>query len=274
MTAPTGDAIAETIGFIGAGKMAEAIACSLIRGGLPASRIIASDIAAERRETFARLGIRVTPHNREAAAVADTLVLAVKPQSMAAVLDGIAGATHAGALVLSIAAGIPAAFIEDRLGRVPVVRAMPNTPVLAGAGAVAIATGRHATDAHLDRAEAIFRGSALVVRVPESAIDAVTAVSGSGPAYFFLLVEAAVEAGVAEGLPRDIALALARQTLFGAGKLLVESGREPADLRKAVTSPGGTTEAALRRMQERGVFGAIVEAIRRAAERSRELRPA
>ncbi|MBN1418410.1 MAG: pyrroline-5-carboxylate reductase [Planctomycetes bacterium] len=270
----SGAAGGDAIGFIGAGKMAEALAGSLIRGGIPASRLVASDVAPERREALARLGIRVTPDNREVAGAAGLLVLAVKPQAMREVLEGIAGATRPGAIVLSIAAGIPAAFIEERLGALPVVRAMPNTPVLVGAGAVAIATGRHATEADLDRAEAVFRESALVVRVDESAIDAVTAVSGSGPAYFFLLVEAAVEAGVAEGLPRETALALARQTLFGAGKLLLESGREPADLRKAVTSPGGTTEAALRRMDERGVFAALVDAIRRAAERSRELRPA
>jgi pyrroline-5-carboxylate reductase len=173
--------------------------------------------------------------------------------------------------VLSLAAGVPIVVVEAAAPDRPVVRAMPNTAALVGHGAAAIAAGRHATPAHLDTAEQILAAVGTVVRLPEEHLDAVTALSGSGPAYLFLVAEAMVEAGVLVGLPRDVADGLVRQTLLGAATLLARSDEGPEALRAAVTSPAGTTAAALRVLESRGVRAAFLDAVAAAAQRSREL---
>lgn len=260
------------LGVIGAGNMAEAI----VRGGASAGvidpkAIVVSDPAADRRELFAGMGVAAVADNAAPAACGRVL-LAVKPQVMAEVLAGVAEAVGDDATVISIAAGIRTDFIWEKLGRRGrIVRVMPNTPMLVGAGISALCKGPTATDADLAWAERLFAASGQTVRVDEPMIDAVTAVSGSGPAYFFYLVEAMVTAGVAEGLSPDAALKLAVQTCRGAGELLARSGEPPEALRAKVTSPGGTTQAAIESMESAGVKDALVAAVRRAAARCREL---
>ena len=261
------------LGVIGAGNMAEA----LLRGALSANiidhtTVVAADPEFKRRQLFTReLGITSIEDNAVPAACPKVL-LAVKPQVMGDVLDGIAGAVRPDAVVISIAAGIRTDFIAARLGgKGRIVRVMPNTPMLVGEGLSALAGGQGAEDADLAWAQKLFAACGKTVRVPEPMIDVVTAVSGSGPAYFFYLIEAMVAAGVAEGLDPDIAAQLALQTCLGAGKLLVTSGERPEVLRARVTSPGGTTQAAIESMEAAGVKDALIAAIRRAAERSREL---
>lgn len=258
----------KTITFIGGGNMAEA----LIRGLLSAKagRIIATDVRAERLEQLQRTyGIETSSDNAASAAKADIVVLAVKPQKMSAVLEGLKIKSQ---LLISIAAGITTARIERELGGEPrVVRSMPNTPALVGAGAAALCKGRFATEADLATAERILSAVGIVVRTDEQQLDAVTALSGSGPAYIFYMAEAMIAAGVEAGLPEDVAKRLAVQTVFGAGKLLAESGELPSELRRKVTSPGGTTEAALKVKIDRGFAKIVAEAIHAAARRSREL---
>ena len=262
------------LGFVGAGNMAEAMLRGVTAGKfLPPEAVIASEPRAERREALAReLGVACTADNR-AAAACPRVVLAVKPQMMAAVLEEIAPAISADALVISIAAGVKASWIDQRLGgKGRIVRVMPNTPMLVGAGVSAVAAGPRATADDLDwtcRMLAAGGGSAVVVE--ESMMDAVTAVSGSGPAYFFYLVEAMIAAGVAEGLSPDVAAKLARETCLGAGKLLVDGGEAPEVLRARVTSPNGTTQRAIETLDAAGVKDKLVAAFRAAAERSREL---
>ena len=261
------------VGVIGAGNMAEA----LLRGALKANiidhnAVVVTDPEFKRRQHFTReLGVTALEDNAVAAACS-RIVLAVKPQMMAGVLDGIASAVGADATVISIAAGIRADFIAARLGgRGHVVRVMPNTPMLVGRGLSALAAGPGATDADLAWAAKLFGACGQTCRVDEPMIDVVTAVSGSGPAYFFYLIEAMIDAGVAEGLDRDTAAKLALQTCLGAAELLVTTGERPEVLRAKVTSPGGTTQAAIESMDAAGVKEAVIAAIRRAAERSREL---
>jgi pyrroline-5-carboxylate reductase len=200
----------------------------------------------------------------------DAAVVAVKPGDVAA---AVRTATEAGALrLLSVAAGVSTAAIEEAAGStVRVVRAMPNTPALVGAGAAAIAPGTAVRDDDLAWAEGILRSVGTVVRVPERALDAVTGLSGSGPAYVFLVAEALIDAGVLVGLPRDTSEALVRQLLVGAARLLDESGEPPAVLRARVTSPGGTTAAGLHQLERKAVRAAFVEAVRAATDRAREL---
>ena len=260
------------IGFMGAGNMAEALARALLAAGLPPESISASDVAEARRKLFSEsLHVAVTNDNRQVLAKSDVVIFAVKPQNMPELLAIISGPPH-GTLFISICAGVSTAFIEKELGGAPhVIRAMPNTPMLVGAGAAAVAKGKYATDDDLAVARAIFECAAKVTVVTEPLTDAVTAVSGSGPAYFFYLVEAMVDAGVKLGLTKDQALALARQTAFGAGKLLATSPDSPEELRRKVTSPGGTTFAAITKLDEAAVKAAIIRAIEAAAARSREL---
>ncbi len=264
----------KTIVFLGAGNMGEA----LIRGLLVArtvtpSQIIATDVRPERLESLAKsFGIRTSGDNVKAVADADVVLLAVKPQQMSAVLAPLKSVTSGRKLFISIAAGVTTARIERELGnKSHVVRVMPNTPALVGAGAAALAKGASATNEDLVTAEAILGAVGITVRVEEKLIDAVTALSGSGPAYVFYVTEAMIEAGVAAGLEETVARKLAIQTVCGAGKLLVESGEEPESLRRKVTSPGGTTEAALRVMSERKLTEIFAEAIQAAEQRSREL---
>ena len=261
------------LGVIGSGTMAEVI----LRGALVANvihhnTVIATDPRFPRRQLFTReLGVASVEDNKLAAACPYVL-LAVKPQQMAEVLGGIADAVSPETTIISIAAGVKTAFIRGRLGgKGRVVRVMPNTPLLAGAGVSALAAGEGASASDLDWPERLFGACGKTVRVEESSMDAVTAVSGSGPAYVFYLVEAMIEAGVAEGLDRDVATELAVQTCVGAGRLLAKTGETPQVLRARVTSPNGTTQAAIESMDGAGVFEAVVAAVRRAAERSREL---
>lgn len=260
------------VGFMGAGNMAEALARALFAAGFTKDASIASDVSEARRKFFEdAFHVAVTNDNRQVLARSDVVVFAVKPQNIHELLAIISGATH-DKLFVSICAGVSTASIEKSLGGAPrVIRAMPNTPMLVGAGAAAVTRGKYATDEDLALAIELFECAAKVVVVKEALMDAVTAVSGSGPAYFFYLVEALVEAGTKLGLPKDAALLLARQTAFGAGKLLAESPDAPEELRRKVTSPGGTTFAAITKMDEAGVKAALVKAVEAAAARSKEL---
>lgn len=254
--------------------MAEAI----VRGVLAAQvlrpwQIIAADPSVDRRELFAtQMGINTVAANAEAAADADAVLLSVKPQQMAAVLDELKPTLPASALVISIAAGISTGFIQDRLGgRRRVVRVMPNTPMLVGKGMAALSRGQFASEQDVAQVRRLLDAAATVMEVEESKLDAVTAVSGSGPAYFFFLVEHMVSAGQQLGLSEQEAHTLAVTTALGAAQMLVESGQSPQELRTKVTSPGGTTQAAIQTLQQRQVAEAIIEALQRAAQRSREL---
>lgn len=262
----------DVIAILGAGKMGEALLGGLLRAGLPARRLLASvrraDRAAALREQY---GVEVVTNPR-AAAAADTLLLAVKPQDMAGLLDELASHVRPGTLVISGAAGITTGFVEDRLPEgVPVVRVMTNTPVLVDEAMSALSSGRCASEEHLARTERIFSAVGKTVRVPESQQDAVTALSGSGPAYFFYLVEAMIDAGILLGLPRTVAHDLIVQTAYGAAVMLRDSGEHPVSLREAVTSPAGTTIAAIRELERHGVRAAMLAALEAARDRSREL---
>ncbi|TFH30158.1 MAG: pyrroline-5-carboxylate reductase [Myxococcales bacterium] len=266
--------VEHTIAFIGAGNMAGALIRGLIgTGTLPAGRIIAADPDQTRLSSLeAELGIRVTGDNSEAVEDATVVVLAIKPQVFGQVLPGLAAAVGPDTLLISIAAGISSARIERAFpANVRVIRTMPNTPALVGAGATAIAAGSHATDADLDLAETLFRSVGIAVRVPEEQIDAVTGLSGSGPAYVFAMVEALRDAGAREGLPEDTALQLASQTVFGAARLLLDEKEAPEVLRDRVTSPGGTTRAGLDALANAGFADTIRGAVRAATRRSAEL---
>ena len=262
------------LGFIGAGAMAEAIARAVLNAGrFPADAILAADINEERRALFRdEIGVNVTHAAIDVARDCDIIVLAVKPQQLPDVLSAIGPVVRPDQLIISIAAGAPLRRIEDACSaQARVIRVMPNTPMLVGQGMSALCRGRFATAEDLQTAADLCGCAGDTVIVEEKDMDAVTAVSGSGPAYFFYLVEKMVEAGVAEGLDPDIADKLARQTALGAARLLTASDESPAELRRRVTSPGGTTEAAMRLLTERGGGDAWLAAIRGAAERSREL---
>lgn len=260
-----------TVAIIGAGVMGETLLSGLIRSGTaPADLAVGEkrpERAAELREGY---GVDVVS-NLEAAA-AETVLLVVKPQDMTAVLDEIAPALRPGQLLVSLAAGISTALVEQHVpDGVAVVRVMPNTPALVDAGMAAISGGTHATEEHLARTEALLAATGEVLRVPEDQQDAVTAISGSGPAYVFLVVEAMIDAGVALGLPRETATALTLQTVTGAAKLLRETGEPPQDLRAKVTSPNGTTAAAIARFESLDLRGTFAAATRAARDRSVEL---
>ena len=264
------------LGILGAGNMAEAIAGGVVRGGiLPPSQILASDVSAARRDVFTRtLGIRAVDDNRHVARDARILLLSVKPQQMGDVLTGIADAIDPKTLLVSIAAGITTRFIESRLGEGRgwrIVRAMPNTPMLVGEGIVGLARGRHASEQDAALARKLFQGAAAVIDVREEQLDTVTAVSGSGPAYFFFLVEQMIRAGVELGLAPEQARQLTIKTALGAARMLAQSTDNPEELRRKVTSPGGTTQAALSYMEQHEFAGIIVEAIKAAQRRSKEL---
>lgn len=260
------------IAFLGSGNMASALIHGLLASGTSqADRIIASDLRADALEVLrTKHGIATTQDNARACA-ADLIVLSVKPQVLPALLAEIAPHVKASAVVISIAAGVPLAVMESQLQGRRIVRAMPNTPALVGAGATAIAPGAHATAEDLALARAIFESVGSVVETPESLLDAVTALSGSGPAYVFYLAEALVEAGESVGLPKQVAAELALQTVYGAAKLLHESGEAPAELRRKVTSPGGTTQAGVTKLDELAVKKAFEACVTSARDRGREL---
>jgi pyrroline-5-carboxylate reductase len=260
------------VAVLGAGVMGETLLSGLLRSGRQAGDLVVSERRPERaRELADRYGVDVLG-NIDVAAKADTLVLVVKPQDMGALLEEISSHVRPGALVVSLAAGITTSFIEQRLAAgTPVVRVMPNTPALVDEGMAAISPGSHCDEAHLAEAEALLRSVGHVVRVPEKQQDAVTAVSGSGPAYIFFVVEAMIEAGVHLGLPRATANELVVQTVVGAAKMLRETGEHPTVLRENVTSPAGTTAAAVRELEDHKVRAAFLTALEAARDRSRAL---
>ena len=261
------------LGVIGAGNMATAILRGILDSGLmPPEAVVAFDPSPERQRIMKdELGIACVDESSVAASCPYVL-LGVKPMVMEAALKTIADAVREDAVVISVAAGITSAFLDDKLGgRGRIVRVMPNTPMLVGEGMSALAAGPRATSDDMARVEQLFATGGAAVVVDEKDLDAVTGLSGSGPAYVFYLAEAMSEAGVAVGLSPEVASLLAKQTCAGAGKLLGQSDKSPRELREMVTTPGGTTEAAITHMEEAGVPDIVVAAIRKATERSREL---
>jgi len=263
------------LAILGAGNMAEAIARGLIGAEIYApAQLIAADVSAQRRELFAQtLGIQAVESPADAARQAQILLLSVKPQNMKQLLESIRPVIADDVLVVSIAAGISARFIEQQLAPrlVRVVRTMPNTPMLVGEGVVAMAPGSRATQRDLEAARRLFAAAATVIDVSEDKLDAVTALSGSGPAYFFYLVEAMIRAGQEMGLTQQQSHILATRTALGAARMLSTLGDSPQELRRKVTSPGGTTQAAISHMEQHQFAQIVVDAIKAAQARSREL---
>ena len=261
------------LALLGGGRMGEALLGGLLDAGYEPDGLAVAEVDADRRRDLEDRfkGVRVVPSAAWAVADAAIVVVAVKPQDVGSVLEQAATSLAQETLVISIAAGVKIATVEAAVPGRPVVRAMPNTPALVRRAATAIAGGRHATPAHLETAERVLGSVGIVVQVPEQHLDAVTGLSGSGPAYVFLVAEALIEAGVLAGLPRPTTDALVRETLVGAAQLLASGDDSPEALRAAVTSPGGTTAAGLHVLEQRGVRAAFLDAVRAATERSRQL---
>jgi pyrroline-5-carboxylate reductase len=261
-----------TIAVIGAGQIGETLLAGLLRSGWAAENLVATERRPERAAALAdKYGIRMV-ENPEAVKIADVLAIAVKPQDAAALMSELGPLVPAEKLVVSLCAGLPIQFFAKWLPEgTPVVRVMTNTPAFVDEAMTALSAGPHATGAHLDLAEEMFRPLGKTVRLPESQQDAVTALSGSGPAYFFYLVEAMTDAGILLGLPRQVAHDLIVQTAIGSAIMLRDSGEHPVRLREAVTSPGGTTIAAIREMENHGVRAAMLSALEAARNRAREL---
>jgi pyrroline-5-carboxylate reductase len=267
-------ALGKKIAFLGTGNMAEALVKGLLRAGTAsAAEITCAEPRAERRDEIAkRYGVAVTVDNHAATEEADIVVLSVKPQTMDQLLEEIAPAIDHRKLVISIAAGVPIQAIARKLGAgVRIVRTMPNTPALVGAGATALARGAHATESDLEQARALFQAVGLAVVVDEGHLDAVTGLSGSGPAFVFLAIEALADGGVKVGLARPVAMALAAQTVLGAAKLVLETGEHPGRLKDQVTSPGGTAIAGVHALEIGGLRAALIAAVEAASRRSHEL---
>ena len=259
------------IAILGTGRIGEALLAGLLSSGWT-DIVATSRSEARASELRERHGVDVTTANADAVAGAGVIVVAVKPQDMDALLAQIRDAVTPEQTVLTVAAAIPTAYVEERLpDGIPVVRAMPNAPSTVHEGMAGIAAGAHAGDGQLAVAEDVLSHLGRVVRVPESAMDAITAVSGSGPAYFALLAEAMIEAGILLGLSREISTTLVVQTMLGTAKQLRDEGMHPVELREAVTSPGGTTIAAIRELEQAGVRAAFLNAIQAAMTRAREL---
>ncbi|MEW5739158.1 MAG: pyrroline-5-carboxylate reductase [Myxococcota bacterium] len=265
--------IDKSITFLGGGNMASAIIRGLLRAGTPPERITATVRRGEKKtELEQAFGIRVLTDNLAAARDAEIVVLSVKPQAFDKLLTAIAPAIDARKLILSVAAGVPIAALERRLGAgARIVRAMPNTPCLVGLGATALSGGEHATGDDLKLAQAIFDSVGITTVVDESLLDAVTGLSGSGPAYIFLIIEALSDAGVKVGLSRHVALKLAAQTVLGSAKLLLETGQHPGHLKDQVTSPGGTAIAGLHTLEAGGLRTTLIDAVEAATRRAKEL---
>jgi pyrroline-5-carboxylate reductase len=262
------------LAILGAGKMGEALLSGLLRSGWRRPEDVIATVRREERgrELAERYGVPVTLDNAAAVRDAAIALIAVKPQDMEGLLAEIAGAVRAENLLISIAAGIPTAFIERRIPvTVPVVRVMSNVPVLVDEAMSVVAPGAHATEKHLAVAEEILSHVGRTIRLAEKHLDAVTATSGSGPAYFALLAEAMIDACILLGLSRDVATELIVQTMLGSAKMLRESRMHPVELREMVTSPGGTTIAAIRELENAGVRAAFLNAINAACERARQL---
>jgi pyrroline-5-carboxylate reductase len=266
--------LGKSVVFLGTGNMAEALLKGLLREGTAdPEEVVCAEPRQERREEIAnRYGVEVTGDNRAAVAEADLVILSVKPQVVEAVLAEISPAVDAGKLLVSIAAGLSISTLARGLpAGTRIIRTMPNTPALVGAGATAVTRGPHATEADLTVARALFEAVGTVVVVDEPLLDGVTGLSGSGPAYVFLAIEALADGGVKAGLPRAAAVTLAAQTVMGAARLVLETGRHPAELKDMVTSPGGTTIAGVQALEARGFRAALMEAVEAATRRSREL---
>jgi pyrroline-5-carboxylate reductase len=262
------------VAVLGAGTLGEALIVGLISGGWRRpDEIVATGRREERvNELREKLGVEATLSNADAVADAALIVIAVKPQDFDVLLEEIAPVVSPDQTVLSVAAAIPTTAIEERLPKgVPVVRAMPNAPAIVHEGIAGMCAGANADEPHLALAEEALLHLGAVVRVPEPYMDAVTAVSGSGPAYFALLAEAMIEAGILLGLGRDVSTQLVVQTMLGSAKLLRDEKMHPVELRERVTSPGGTTTRAVRELEQAGVRAAFLNAIQAAMERSREL---
>ncbi|MEA2476954.1 MAG: pyrroline-5-carboxylate reductase [Actinomycetota bacterium] len=254
--------------------MGEALVAGLVASGWrKADDIVVTGRRPERLDELAtRYGVKTTTNNAEAVTGAQIVVLAVKPQDIEALLADISATIGSDQTILSVVAAIPTSFVETRLGDgVPVVRAMPNTPSIVHEGMAGIAAGKHAGAEHLALATEVLAHVGRVVTVPEASLDAVTAISGSGPAYFALLAEAMIEAGILLGLSREISTELVVQTMLGSAKLLRDEHMHPVELREMVTSPGGTTIRAIRVLEQSGVRAAFLNAIQAAMERSQEL---
>ncbi len=266
--------LTEKIGVIGAGKIGSAIARGIIRAGLAAKEnVMASDVSdALRQAAVSELGIKVTADNGALCDFADIIILAVKPQIVDPVAKEIAKKLGKTKLLVSVAAGVPIARIEASLEKgARVVRVMPNIPCVVGAGASAYGGGTHATSADLEKVGAILNSFGVGMAVEEKYLDAVTGLSGSGPAYVFLFMEALADGGVQVGLARDVALKLAMQTVYGAAKMALDGNKHLGELKDEVTSPGGTTIAGLYAMEQKGFHGVVMDAVVSATRRSQEL---
>jgi pyrroline-5-carboxylate reductase len=266
------------IGIIGAGQMGRALLEGILRSKIASvGDIMVCDVVeAARQQLTDEIGVATTSETSEVVAGVDVVVIAVKPQIVPAVLPTIAGVLVQGQTVLSIAAGIATEQLESLLGgdtgaKVRVVRAMPNTPALVGEGVSAICEGAHAESVDLDRAESILGAVGYVVRLPESQMDAVTGLSGSGPGYIYTVIEALADGGCRVGLPKALALELAARTVLGTARMVIETGEHPAVLRDRVTSPGGTTIAGLHAAEGAGLRNALISAVKASADRASEL---
>lgn len=270
-TASTSDAPLR-IAVLGLGKMGGILAQGFISAGLLPAENLSATVARTDRDRTLDLGITLTTDNLAAAAAADVVLLAIKPYQIVDVLQQIAPALKPGKLVISVAASITTATMEAAAGpEIAVIRAMPNTPAKLGAGMTAICRGRHVTDAQLVLAERIFATVGRTVTLDEKLIDAATGLSGSGPAYLYIIMDALAEAGVSVGLPRDVATLLAAQTTYGAARMVLETGLHPAQLKDQVTTPGGTTIAGIQALEEGKIRATLIHAVKRSAERAKEL---
>ena len=261
------------LGFLGAGKMATALAKGFIRAGLiTAEEVMACDLSAQARDSFTRdTGAKSVTSNSEVAEFADVLVLAVKPDHVAEVLAEIREFLTVKHLLISIAAGVRLATLEAGLGTDRLIRVMPNTPALVGASATGYALGKGARAEDGALAQKLFSAIGVAFEVKESLLDAVTGLSGSGPAYVYLFIEALSDGGVAAGLPRDVATKLAAQTVLGSAKMVLETGLHPGALKDMVTSPGGTTIEGIHELEKGSLRGTVISAVRAASEKSRRL---
>ncbi|RPI89753.1 MAG: pyrroline-5-carboxylate reductase, partial [Spirochaetales bacterium] len=255
---------AQRLGFLGSGNMAEALMRGIIARNLwPKQHLVASDVSSVRLSTIHEaLGIDTTADNRQVAARSDMIIVATKPAQVVAVLSEIADTLSPDKLIVSIAAGVTLATIQSALKKdIPVIRVMPNAPALVLAGMSCLSAGRSAGEDHLAQAMKVFSGVGEALIVEEAQLDAVTALSGSGPAYLFLVIEALSDAGVRVGLPRKIAEKLSVQTVLGAARMVLETGKHPGELKDMVASPAGTTIEGLAVLEETGVRGAFIEAV-------------
>jgi pyrroline-5-carboxylate reductase len=261
-----------TVAVLGAGKIGEVLLSGLLRAGWPVGRLIATTRRPDRgRELAERYGVRVLS-NDDALVEADVLAIAVKPQDAGTLMADLGPKVPAGKLIISLCAGLPTSFFAKFLaGDTPVVRVMTNTPALVDEAMTVISAGEHATAEHLTLAEEMFRPLGRTLRLPETQQDAVTALSGSGPAYFYYLVEAMTDAGILLGLPRQVAHDLIVQTAIGSAIMLRESGEHPVKLREAVTSPAGTTISAIRELENHRVRAALLAALEAARDRAQEI---